>query len=372
MQDQNYEYRYKPDVQPRVTDQFHSGRCWLFASLNTLRYDLVSKLNLEYKFEFSAAYLYFWDKIERSNVFFEGIWSLRHKDIYDRYLDTFINPDCHFVQDGGYWQYFKNLVTKYGLVPKKVYEDSCNCLVSDAMNSALIAVLNQFALEIRNKSNNEGWDREDFDLAKVKYMETVYGLMVRFMGEPPKKFDWRYKDAQEQYHEIKDLTPEKFFQVIVPHNFETKMTFVHDPRHPEHYYKPYNIEYGLNMIGGETSVFINLPMDEFKRAVAVSQINGEPVWFACDVGASMDHEAGILDTNRFDYEAVLGIDTRYDKKDMMWMKTSAPTHAMVINGVDMDEPVENTPNVYRQWRIENSWGIFVEMEWAEDQGCWQM
>lgn len=370
MQSQNYEYRYKPAIQPRVTDQFHSGRCWLFASLNALRYEMIFKLDLEYKFEFSSAYLYFWDKIERANVFLESIWFMRDRSIDDRYVTGFTNPVTHIINDGGYWQYFKNLVTKYGLVPKNVYEDSYNCFVSDYMNNALIPILNQFALKIMKLPKK--CPRKKFDIMKEGYNKIIYDLIVRFMGEPPKKFDWRYKNATGQYNEMKDLTPEKFFKVIVPHNFETKMTFVHDPRHPEHYYKPYHIEYALNMIGGDNTVFINLPLDVFKRAIAGSQMNGEPVWFACDVGASLDHNANIMDTERFDYEAVLGIETRYAKEDMMWMNTSSPTHAMVINGVDMDEPVDGSDHVYRKWRIENSWGVLKEMEWAEDEGCWQM
>ena len=339
MKNHNFEYRYKPAVQPRVTNQYHSGRCWLFASLNELRYGMQEKFNLEYKFEFSAAYLFFWDKIERSNVFFEGIWALKDKPLDNRYLQVvFTDPSSHMIQDGGYWQYFKNLVLKYGLVPKTVYEDSYNCLVSDYMNSAMVNILNQMALNIRRDSESQGWGRADFDKRKNECMKIIYDLVVKFMGEPPKKFNWQYQETTGEYREINDLTPEKFFRVHVPHQFESKMTFIHDPRHPEHYYKAYHIEYAGNMIGADSIIFINLPLDVFKRAIAESQIDGEPCWFGCDVGASLDHESGIMATERFNYKRVLGIDTRYSKEDMMWMKTSVPSHAMLICGVDMDEP----------------------------------
>ena len=373
MQDHNFEYRYKPPVQPRVTNQYHSGRCWLFASLNALRYGMQHKFGLEHRFEFSSAYLFFWDKIERSNVFLEGIWALRDKSLDNRYLQSvFTDPRSHMIQDGGYWQYFKNLIMKYGIVPKTVYEDSYNCLVSDNMNSALTNILNQMALMIRRDSKEEGWTREDFDVRKEECMQTIYALIVKFMGEPPKKFNWQYKDVSEEYHEIIDLTPEKFFRVHVPHQFESKMTFIHDPRHPENYYKSYHVEYATNMVGEDTIIFINLPLDVFKRGIAESQISGDPCWFACDVGASLDFDDGTMSTERFNYHRVLGVDTRYSKEDMMWMKTSSPTHAMVINGVDMDEPRDGEDPVYRKWRVENSWGIHCEMEWHPDHGCWQM
>lgn len=365
----NFEYRYKPPVQPRVTNQYHSGRCWLFASLNALRYPMQLKFGLDYRFEFSGAYLFFWDKIERSNVFLEGVWALRNRPLDDRYLQSvFTDPKSHMLSDGGYWIYFKNLVQKYGLVPKTVYEDSYNCMVSDCMNDALIAILNQYCLEIRV---NKDTTRKEFDVQKKKYLQTVYDLVVKFMGEPPKKFNWQYKDSAENYNEINDLTPEKFFRVHVPHNFESKMTFIHDPRYPENYYKPYNVEYATNMVGGDPCIFINLPLDVFKRAIAESLIAGEPVWYACDVTACMDFEEGTMSTERFNYKSVLGVETRHSKEDMMWMKTSVPSHAMVLNGVDMNEPRDGAMLTYRKWRTENSWGVNCEMDWHPDSGCWQ-
>lgn len=372
MKEHNFEYRYKPDIQPRVTNQYHSGRCWMFASLNVLRYGMQFKFNLDHKFEFSAAYLFFYDKIERANVFLEGIWSLRDKPLDDRYLQSvFTNPDGHFIQDGGYWQYFKNLVNKYGIVPKEIYKDSYNCLVSDDMNDTLTKILNQMALEIRVGYEN-GWDDSDYDNYKEQCSKTIYDLMIRFMGEPPEKFNWQFKDAHGTYHEINDLTPEKFFRIHVPHSFDTKMTFIHDPRHPENYFKPYHVEYSTNMIGSEPVVFINVPLDVLKQGVSDSQICGEPCWFACDVGASLDYEDGVMDTARFNYEKVLGVNPRNSKVDMLTMKTTLPTHAMVIAGVDMDEPRDGTPRTYRKWRVENSWGIQCEMEWHPDNGYWQM
>lgn len=370
---QNFEYRYKPPVQPRVTNQYHSGRCWMFASLNVLRYEFIYKLNLDPKFEFSAAYLFFWDKIERCQMGLEGTWALRESPLDDRYLsEVFTNPGSHVIQDGGYWQYFQNLVSKYGLVPKSIYNDSYNCLCSNEMNEVLVSFLNQKCLEMKRNFQDDDWSREDFDSFKDQIMVTIYGLVSRFMGEPPKTFDWRYKDAQEQYQEVKNLTPEKFYRVLVPHSAESKMTFVHDPRHPEYYFKPYHVEYANNVVGGGSTIFINVPIETMKYGISESLINNEPVWFGCDVGACLDGETGIMDTERFDYKRVLGIDIIHSKADMLQMKTSVASHAMVINGVDMDEPEDdNIDRFYRKWRVENSWGYF-NLESHPDNGYWQM
>ena len=52
-------------------NQFSTGRCWLFAMMNTIRLPLVKKLNLPLTFELSQSYMMFWDKVERTNFFLE-------------------------------------------------------------------------------------------------------------------------------------------------------------------------------------------------------------------------------------------------------------------------------------------------------------
>lgn len=49
--------------QGSITNQRRSGRCWMFASLNTLRYELMHQWGLD-DFEFSETYLFFWDAME--------------------------------------------------------------------------------------------------------------------------------------------------------------------------------------------------------------------------------------------------------------------------------------------------------------------
>ena len=58
--------------QGKITNQKKSGRCWMFASLNTMRFRIMKKLNLK-TFELSQAYPLFWDKYERANWFFQNI-----------------------------------------------------------------------------------------------------------------------------------------------------------------------------------------------------------------------------------------------------------------------------------------------------------
>ena len=368
MEQDDWEYSIKTTVDPRVTDQYHSGRCWMFSALNQLRYGMMNKFDVDYKFEFSGSYLFFYDKIERANFFLESIWSLRERELDDRYIKIFTD-EGQYMSDGGYFQYFINLVNRYGVVPKSLYNDSYNCLTSDYMNDTLQTVLNHMALEIHK--NRDKWTRKTFERKKQKWRNTIYNLMARFMGEPPKpdtKFTWKFKDSNGTIKTIPDLTPKSFYNVWIPHNHDTKITLIHDPRHE--YYRTHLIEYGNNMVGGVPANFLNVPIDVMKAAIRTSLENDDPVWFANDVGKCLDFENNTLDTKRFDYKAVLGTDTTFDKADMLQMSTSIPSHAMVLCGVDPDLSDENSG--YGKWRVENSWGIDCEMEWAKDHGYWKM
>ena len=80
------------------TDQQRSGRCWMFASLNTMRARVIGKYGLK-TFEFSQAYPLFWDKLEKSNWFLENIIDTADEP-RDGRLVAFLLTDP--VGDGGH------------------------------------------------------------------------------------------------------------------------------------------------------------------------------------------------------------------------------------------------------------------------------
>lgn len=371
MLEDNWEYNVKVTGNPKVTDQNYTGRCWAFSFYNTLRYNIINKFNLDHKFEFSESYLYFYDKIERSNLFLEYMWNLRWNNLQDPEVRMFTNPGNHMLSDGGCYHYAHNLAQKYGLVPKNIYGESFNCKASEYMNSTLILVLNHMALEIfRNKKK---WTGAKFESKKAEYMKTIYDLVVKFLGEPPKptdKFTWTYKNAHGDMQTVPNLTPEKFFRVVVqaPDN----MVIINDPRHPETYYCPSYSEYSINMIGGNPATYINLPMDEFKKVVAESLKNDTPVWFASDMSQCLDPETNTSDPKRFDYSSVLGYNVVYDKGDQLDMLTAVGNHAMVFNGVDTVDNQDGCVVGYKKWRIENSWGSKGSDDDEFDHGYYRM
>ena len=55
-----------------ITDQKSSGRCWLFTGLNVLRGRAMKKLGTK-DFVLSQCYLFFYDQLEKSNLFLQGV-----------------------------------------------------------------------------------------------------------------------------------------------------------------------------------------------------------------------------------------------------------------------------------------------------------
>ncbi|WEV60024.1 C1 family peptidase [Bifidobacterium sp. ESL0728] len=180
--------------QGTITDQQRSGRCWMFASLNTLRYELMHRWKLE-DFEFSETYLFFWDKFEKSNTYLENVLDTLDEPTDSR---TFEAINAYPADDGGWWQMFVNLVNKYGLVPKSAYPESQNSKDSDAFTQYLTTKLHQFAIQLRQHHEN-GKSMDELREFKKKYMEDVYGICAISLGEPPAKFDWlaRVKDGDD-------------------------------------------------------------------------------------------------------------------------------------------------------------------------------
>mgnify|MGYP000158172221 FL=1 len=94
--------------QGSITNQRRSGRCWMFAALNTLRYEVMHRWNLD-DFEFSETYLFFWDALEKSNTYLENVLTT-----IDEPTDSRIFQEINYgpADDGGRWQMFAALVNK--------------------------------------------------------------------------------------------------------------------------------------------------------------------------------------------------------------------------------------------------------------------
>ena len=171
--------------QGSITNQRRSGRCWMFAALNTLRYEVMHQWNLD-DFEFSETYLFFWDAMEKSNTYLENVLAT-----LDEPTDSRIFQEINYgpADDGGWWQMFAALVNKYGLVPKSAYPESANSKDSDAFKQYLNSKLREFAADLRAR-HTAGASPDELRAIKNGDMSTVYRICAISLGEPPERFDF--------------------------------------------------------------------------------------------------------------------------------------------------------------------------------------
>ncbi len=174
-------------------NQERSGRCWMFASLNTMRYRVIKKYNLK-TFELSQAYPLFWDKLEKSNWFLENILDTLDEPLDGR-LVSFLLTDP--IGDGGQWDMFRSLVKKYGVVPKEAMpETACSRNTGD-MDRYLTRYLRGAAKRLR-QSHEAGVEMDDLRSMKKEMMDEVYHLLATCLGEPPASFPVRLRDKDDK------------------------------------------------------------------------------------------------------------------------------------------------------------------------------
>lgn len=338
--DKMYLFSNKVSPSCKVTCQKSTGRCWLFAGLNMLRHNFIISKNLPLDFEFSQAYLFFWDKYERINYFFEACESTKHLNLDDQLVQHILqSPIC----DGGQWQMFVNLVNKYGVVPKSVYPETYHTSDSSEINMVLKKMLREYCSQIRNGI----FDRDTA-------LDTVYNILVRFMGYPVDEFIWEYKDINDKYHCVdkyfnEKLTPQIFYKNIVKANLDSYVSIIDDPRN--NYDLNYSVKYLGNVIEGNEIKYFNKDINTIINLIKKSIDNNEPVWFGCDVKPFLHMEKCIMDKNIFNVENYLNINFNLNKRERLEYRDSLMTHAMLITGYNI-----NTDGDIDRWEIENSWG----------------
>lgn len=331
-----------------TTDQKRSGRCWMFASLNTMRYRVMKKLGLK-TFELSQAYPLFWDKYERSNWFFERVIATASEPLDSREVSYLLaDPIC----DGGQWDMFRSLVKKYGVVPKEAMpETACSSNTGD-MNKYLTRYLRAGAKRLRDVVA-AGGDGDAIAATKAELMQGVYRILVICLGEPPASFDVRIRDDKNELKASGTYTPREFFDEFVGMNLDDFVSVINAPTQDKPYLHAFTVKFLGNVVEDGQVRYVNLPIEALKR-VAVAQLrDGLPVWFGSDVDQGFLREDGVLDPAALDVDALFGlpIEAGLDKASRLEYGESVMTHAMTIQGVNLD--AEGVPT---RWRIENSWG----------------
>lgn len=328
-----------------VTNQQHTGRCWLFSAANVLRERIAAACDLD-NFELSQSYLAFWDKFERANFFLESILETADLPTDDRAVKFILETGVH---DGGQWDMFANIVRKYGVVPKDVYDETFQSSNSRSMNHVLNRNMKICAAKLR-RMVAAGASEADIQAAKADMLGKVYGFLCSCYTEPPKTFDFEYVTKDGQYHIEKGYTPQTFRDKYVGDLLDRTVSIIHAPTADKPWHETFTIKFLGNVVGGNIVKHLNLPMDEFKAAIIKQLQAGKVVWFGSDVGKYGNRDAGIWDDQSFNAGLLTGLDLEMSKEDSLNYWFAAMNHAMVITGVNLED---GKPT---RWKIENSWG----------------
>ena len=330
-----------------ITDQKSSGRCWLFTGLNVLRAKMIASEELG-AFEFSQVYNFFYDQLEKSNLFLQGVIDTRKNPYDDRTVEwLFKNP----LSDGGTFTGVADLVAKYGIVPKGVMKESYTSDNTSAFSALLKTKLREFGLELR-KAHDSGKKEKELLNIKKEQLKVVYKMLAQVYGVPPTEFTWAPKDANGKYREEpQKYTPRSFYEKYLNINLQDDyVMFMNDPSRP--YWKSYEIEYDRHVYDGHNWLYINLPIEEIKKMAIASIKDSTMMYFSCDVGKFLDSKRGTLDIDNYIYEEMFGTEFGMDKKERIVTFDSGSSHAMTLTAVDIDK---NGNTV--KWQVENSWGV---------------
>ena len=325
-----------------ITDQKSSGRCWLFTGLNVLRAKMIDKYDLP-GMEFSQSYLFFYDQLEKANLFLQGVIDTRKLPFEDRQVDwLFSNP----LSDGGQFTGVSNLITKYGLVPAEAMPETYQANNTSQMANLLKLKLREFGLELRAACKARPAELQEM---KVRQLSEIYRILALCLGEPVKEFEWTRCDRDNNIVSRATYTPMSFYQEFIGEDLENNYVMImNDPT--REYGKVYEIDYDRHVYDGHNWLYINLPVERIKEMAIASIKDNVAMYFSCDVGKFYNSRKGTLDIANFDYASLMGVTFGMDKKQRVQTHASGSSHAMTLIAVDIvdGEPVK--------WMVENSWG----------------
>lgn len=327
-----------------ITDQKSTGRCWLFTGLNVLRAKIMEKHDIG-EFMFSHNYNFFFDQLEKANLFLEEIIATAGRPMDDKKVEWLFK---HPIGDGGQWTGVADIIEKYGVVPAEVFPESHNSENTSMMRTLIRRKLRENGLEIR-EMHEKGKDGTELRDRKEEMLNDVYRILAITLGEPPAKFSWRYKMKSGKVTEMKEYTPLSFYTEFVGVDLDDYVMFMNDPSRD--YNTLYEIENDRHLHEGKNWKYINLETGKIKEFAVQSIMDNEAMYFSCDVGKQLDRDRGVLDIENFDYEALFGVQFGMDKKDRIRTFESGSSHGMALVAVDLDD--QGQP---RKWLLENSWG----------------
>ena len=338
-----------------INDQKQSGRCWMFSGFNVLR-SAFSQCTDSLTVELSQDYLFFYDQLEKSNLFLQGVIDCAKKPIDDQRVRFFFSSP---LGDGGTFCGVADLVDKYGLVPREAMPETFSSENTAKATSLIKSKLREFGLKLRSMVA-DGKKATEIKAEKTRMLGEVYHMLSLVFGEPPAQFDYAFKAKDgHAMTAVNTYTPMSFAAEIMDgKKLEGSFIMVmNDPR--REYYKTYEVDLDRHTYDGHNWKYLNLPMKDIARLAIASLKDGRKMYSSYDVGKFLDRKTGVCDLQNYDYGSLFNTTFAMNKTQRIMTFDSGSTHAMTLTAVDLDKngnPIK--------WKVENSWGA----DWGQ-KGC---
>ena len=367
-----------------VTNQRQSGRCWMFATFNVVRAKTMKLLDVD-SFEFSQSFGMFYDKLEKTNSFFENVIETADEPIEGREVSTILDNG---IEDGGYVPFALNIIQKYGLVPKDAMPETACSKNSAEMNQQLDRRARKGALA-RRRAHADGATDDELRALKSSLMADAHRLLSVCLGEPPTTFDLKVKvgkdakvdpaklsavepqeptaddkgdkgeksDKDEKSLILRDegITPLEFVERYVGVDPTDWVDLISCPLPEYPYGHAYHLRRVDSIVGGQPLRSLNCEMDVLEDAAIRSLRAGVPVAMACDVMTEfprhIDDYKYVLATDTMDFDSLFGCELEMGREDLVRIRETYLAHEMTFQGVERG--ADGRPVA---WRIENSWG----------------
>ncbi len=338
-----------------ITDQQSSGRCWMFSGFNVLRSDFARRTD-SLTVDLSHSYLFFYDQLEKANLFLQGVVDNADKPMDDERTRFFFKSP---IGDGGTFCGVADLTAKYGIVPAEVMPETYSSDNTSRMSRLIKSKLREYGLQLR-KMVADGKKAKDIRNEKKEMLKTIYRMLALTIGEPPTEFTYAFKNSKGKVvTETKTYTPQSFYKEVVGEPLTgTFIMAMNDPRRP--YYKTYEVEYDRHTYDGTNWKYINLPMEDIEKMAIATLKDGKKLYSSYDVAKLLDRKLAYADLDNYDYGSLFNTSFNMDKAQRIDTYDSGSTHAMTLTAVDLDESGKAT-----LWKVENSWGA----SWGPNGGC---
>lgn len=330
-----------------IHNQKSSGRCWMFSSMNVLRSRYARENKDSIAVEYSHSYLFFYDQLEKANLFLQGVINTAGKSMDDPEVKFFFKAP---LSDGGTFCGIVDLTAKYGLVPKCVQPETYQSENTKVMGQVIESKLREYGLELRSMVAAKK-KAAAIEGRKTEMLATVYRMLSLTLGEPVKEFTYAHRNKKGKViGEEKTYTPQEFYKETVgePVNGTFAM-LMNDPRKP--YYKVYEVQYDRHTYDGHNWRYINLPMEDIEAIAIASLKDDQKMYSSYDTGKQFDRKRGVMSLDTYDYASLFGVEFPMTKAERISTFESVSAHAMTLVAVDLDKQGKA-----KKWKVENSWG----------------